>query len=275
MPPLRVHDTGDGPALLFLHAFPLDASQWDHQVAAFSGKYRCLRPDMYGFGSSPPPPPGMTLDDYAVAVWEAMDARGVQSCAVIGLSIGGYVALAMLRKGLAARMTALALCDTRAGADSEQARSDRLALAERVRRDGSVAEVEQTYVPRLLSPAAMAEAHILDPVRGRIRRATPAGAAAALEAMAARPDSTPLLASLTVPTLVLVGSQDVATPPSESELLAATIPGARLEVLEGAGHLTNLERWETFNARLATFLDQWAASTPSAGTALGAMQNPS
>jgi pimeloyl-ACP methyl ester carboxylesterase len=254
LPPLHVHDTGEGPALLFLHAFPLEASMWDHQVAAFSGRYRCLRPDVYGFGASPPPPPGMSLDDLAAAAVDALNSRGVQSATVVGLSMGGYVAFALLRR-FAARVERLVLCDTRAAADTEQARADRLRMADQVRKEQSVASIIEPMIARLLAPESAAEFHISDPVRGRIARATPAGVAAAQEAMAARPDSSDLLPGIAVPTLVLVGSQDAITPPEEAERMAAAIPGARIEVIGGAGHLSNLERWEAFNAALAGFLD--------------------
>jgi len=252
-PALHVHDTGDGEPLLFLHAFPLDASMWDHQVAALSGRFRCLRPDVYGFGASPPPPAGMSADDLAAAVVEALDARGIGAVTLVGLSMGGYVAFALLRR-FADRVSRLVLCDTRAGADSEQARADRLRMAEQVRAEGSVESIVEPMTARLLAPESAIEFHISDPVRGRIRRATPAGVAAAQEAMAQRPDSTALLASIRVPTLVLVGSQDTVTPPAEAEAMAAAIPGAELHVIEGAGHLSNLERSDAFNAALRAFL---------------------
>lgn len=256
MPPpaLHVHDTGDGEPLLLLHAFPLDASMWDHQVAAFSARFRCLRPDVYGFGASPPPHPGMSLDDVAAAVVDALDARGVGAVTLVGLSMGGYVAFALLRR-FADRVSRLVLCDTRAGADAEQARADRLGMAERVRAEDSVESIVEPMTARLLAPQSAAEFHVSDPVRARIRRATPAGVAAAQEAMALRPDSTALLASINVPTLVLVGSQDAVTPPAEAEAMAAAIAGAQLRAIEGAGHLSNLENWGAFNEALGAFLD--------------------
>jgi 3-oxoadipate enol-lactonase len=253
LPPLHVHDTGSGDALLFLHAFPLDASMWDHQVAAFSDRHRCLRPDVYGFGASPAPPPGMTLDTLAEAVVDALDSHGVQSATVVGLSMGGYVTFALLRR-VADRVGALVLCDTRAATDTEQARADRLAMAAQVRRDG-VEGIVEPMVGRLLAPHSATEFHISDPVRGRIRRATAEGVAAAQEAMAGRPDSTALLGSISVPTLVVVGAQDALTPPEEARRMADAIPGARIEVIDDAGHLSNLERWDAFNAALARFLD--------------------
>lgn len=254
LPPLHVHDTGEGPPLLFLHAFPLEASMWDHQVAALSSRFRCLRPDVWGFGASPAPPGEVSLDDVAAAVVAELDSLGVGAVTVVGLSMGGYTAFALLRR-FADRVARLVLADTRASADTEAARADRLRMAEQARREGSVAAIVEPTVARLLAAESAAEYHVSDPVRGRIRRATPAGVATMQEAMAARPDSTPLLGSIAVPALVLVGSQDTVTPPEEAERMAAAIPGARLEVLDGAGHLSNLERWDRFNAVLGDFLE--------------------
>ena len=255
----HVHDSGSGPALLFLHAFPLDGSEWDHQVAAFSDRYRCLRPDAYGCGASPPPPPDLTLDDVAGGILAALDQRGVDEVAVVGLSMGGYTAFSLLRLA-PQRVRALVLCDAKAGADSEPARNDRLAMAEQVRREGVEVIVEATAA-RLLAPSSLAEFHVSDPVRGRIRRCTPEGVAACQEAMAARPDSGDLLPAIAVPTLVMVGSEDTVTPSEEARRMAAAIPGARCEVIDGAGHLSNLERWDAFNATLSGFL---AAAYPAA-----------
>jgi pimeloyl-ACP methyl ester carboxylesterase len=167
--------------------------------------------------------------------------------------MGGYVTFALLRR-VADRVGALVLCDTRAGTDTEQARADRLAMAAQVRRDG-VEGIVEPMVGRLLAPHSATEFHISDPVRGRIRRATAEGVAAAQEAMAGRPDSTALLGSISVPTLVVVGAQDALTPPEEARRMADAIPGARIEVIDDAGHLSNLERWDAFNAALARFLD--------------------
>jgi 3-oxoadipate enol-lactonase len=250
----HLHDTGSGPAVLFLHAFPLDASQWDHQVAAVSGRYRCLRPDAYGCGSSPPPPAAMSLDVVAEGVLAALDERGVDEFAVVGLSMGGYTAFPLLRRA-GRRVRALVLCDTRARADNDEERAGRLGMIERVRADGVEAIVEGTAA-RLVAPSSLAEFHISDPVRGRIRRCSVEGIVGCQEAMAARRDSSAMLGSIAVPTLVMVGSEDVVTPVAEVESLAAAIPNAQFEVLDGAGHLSNLERWEAFNGALSGFLDR-------------------
>ncbi|HEV7465808.1 MAG TPA: alpha/beta fold hydrolase [Candidatus Dormibacteraeota bacterium] len=237
-----------------LHAFPLDGSQWDHQVAVLSDRWRCLRPDALGCGASPPPPPGLTLDAVAAALLDELDARDVDEVAVVGLSMGGYTVMAMLRQApQRVRVRALVLADTRAAADAEPVRADRLAMAARVRAEG-VEPIVETMLPKLLSARGREEAHVADPVRGRIRRCTPEGVASCQEAMAARPDSTEVVAAVRVPTLVICGAEDAVTPVEEMRAMAATIPGSRFAVIEQAGHLSNLEQPAEFGALLNDFL---------------------
>jgi pimeloyl-ACP methyl ester carboxylesterase len=252
-PTPAVHDTGAGPALLFLHAFPLDASQWDHQVAALSGSHRCLRPDIWGCGASPPPPSqDATLDAYARAVLGALDGLGVEHFSVIGLSMGGYIAFALWRLA-AERISALALCNTRATADSQATRTDRMAVAERVIEARSVESLVEPTVERLLGLRARSEGHITDPVRARIRQCTPAGIAYAQHAMASRPDSSDELASISVSTLVIGGDEDAVIASADTRALAEGIAGAQLTMMP-SGHLSNLEQPQEFNDLLAEFL---------------------
>ncbi|MHB8489755.1 MAG: alpha/beta fold hydrolase [Candidatus Dormibacteria bacterium] len=248
-----MHDTGTGAAVLFLHAFTLDGSQWDHQVAALSDDLRCIRIDLWGCGSSPAPPDGEpTLDGFANAALAVLDSLHIERFAVVGLSMGGYLAFALWRLA-PERIRALVLCNTRAAADSAAARADRIAMAEQVERDQSVESIVEPMVARLLSPHARSEAHIVDPVRGRIRRCTPAGIVYAQRAMAARPDSTELLASITVPSLVIAGSQDAIITTSEVHAMADSIPGASYAELD-CGHLSNLELPRAVSEQLARFL---------------------
>jgi pimeloyl-ACP methyl ester carboxylesterase len=140
-------------------------------VAVLGDRWRCLRPDAFGCGASPAPEPGLTLDAVAAAVLAALDERGIDEVAVVGLSMGGYTAMAMLRHA-PERIRALVLADTRSDADPEAAVADRLENARRVRAEG-VEVIVEPMLQRLLSPAGREEAHIVDPVRGRIRRCTP------------------------------------------------------------------------------------------------------
>jgi len=253
LPGLALHDTGAGPAVLLLHAFPLDASQWDHQVAALSGEFRCLRPDMWGCGDSPelPDPLQATLDAYAAAVLRSLDAAGVGEFVAVGLSTGGYAALALLRLA-PRRVTALVLASSRASADTPEQAENRRKMALLALRDG--VETAVPMVKRLLGPSARGEPHIADSVVGRIRRCRPAGIAACQAAMASRPDSTQLLGAVSVPALVIHGEQDAIVSLDEARSTAAALPHGELVVMPGVGHLTNLEDPAAFTATLREFL---------------------
>jgi pimeloyl-ACP methyl ester carboxylesterase len=248
------YDTGSGDAVLFLHAFPLDASQWDHQVAALSGEVRCVRVDMWGCATSPSPPPREpSLDDVATSILAALDSRGIDRFAVVGLSMGGYLAFAMWRLA-SKRIRALALCNTRASTDDDAQRQARLAMVERVERDQSVESIVEPMIDRLLGPAAREEVHIADPVRGRIRRCSPAGVVYAQRAMATRRDATPLLGTIDVPTMVVAGTQDAIIPATEVRAMSGLIPGARFVELD-CGHLSNLEEPRAFSEALGSLLE--------------------
>lgn len=249
---IALHDTGRGAAVLFLHAFPLDSSQWDHQVAALSGATRCLRPDFWGCGTSPPGPTEPSLGDFVDEVITELGRRGIGDVAVVGNSMGGYTAFALWRAA-PQRVRSVALLNTRAGADDGSARAARATMCERVRAGGVETIVEQ-MTDRLLCPACRRQRHIADPVRGRIRRCTSAGIVGALSAIAGRPDSSALLAGISVPVLVVGGSADAVVPIEETRGLAAAIPGARWHGLDH-GHLSNLEQPAEVSALLAGFLD--------------------
>jgi 3-oxoadipate enol-lactonase len=252
-----MHDSGDGPALLLLHAFPLDASMWDAQVAALSGGYRCLRPDFWGCGSSPPPPGDPTIDGYAATVLRELDECGVTDFALCGSSMGGYMAFALLRAA-PDRVRSVVLAGSRAAADSDSARAARMEMIDQVRGAGVEAIVEP-MTERLLCQRCRGEVHVADPVRGRIRRCSSAGIIAAIEAIASRRDSTSMLRDLRVPVLVACGTDDIIVPIAESRDMAGAIPGAQLHEFEGTAHLPSLEQPMAFSALLGNFLDATTA----------------
>jgi 3-oxoadipate enol-lactonase len=248
-----VHDTGSGDAVLFLHAYTLDASQWDHQVAALSGDFRCVRIDFWGCGESPPPPAeAPSLAGYAASVLAALDALEIDRFSVVGLSMGGYVAFELWRLA-AQRIRVLALCSTWPSADDDVRRDDRLAVAARVEREHSVESIVEPMVDRLLGPAARDEVHIADPVRGRMRRCTPEGIAFAQRAIADRRDNGDLLERIDVPALVIAGTHDAIIPIEEVRAMSGSISGARFVELD-CGHLGNIEQPHAFNEALGDFL---------------------
>ncbi len=244
---------GEGPTLLLLHAFPLDLAMWDDQVDGLAGQCRVVRFDDRGFGRSAPGDGLLSMERIADDAVALLDHLGISRAVVGGCSMGGYAAFALARRH-PDRIRALVLQDTRAGADTAEARANRAALAERVLREGAVAAVE-AFLSKLLGTTTQKERpEIVARVRDMILRNPPRGIADALAGLAARADSTPTLREIRVPTLVVCGDEDVLTPPSEAEALTRGIAGSRLEIIPKAGHLANLENPDAVNRALAAFL---------------------
>jgi len=237
--------------LLLIHAFPLDARMWEPQLGVLADALPVLAPHLPGFGGTPAAGDVMTMGAAADRCLETMDDSGVDRVVACGLSMGGYVTLELWRRARE-RMLGLVLANTRAEADTQESAAGRRALAERLASEGSGFLVQSP--PPLLSDGAPAE--LRDRVRTMIAD-QPAGAiAAAALGMAERPDSTPDLATIDVPTLVVTSNLDALIPSEVSSRMADQIPEARLAVVEGAGHLSNLEAAGTFDELLAGHLER-------------------
>lgn len=227
--------------LVLLHAFPLDASMWEPQVTALRDEVPVLAPNYPGFGGTAPGGEVLSLDDAADRAAAEVAEAGLDRVVVCGLSLGGYVAFAFWRRHRD-RVAGLVLANTRSGPDDQAAKERRRALAERLRAEGNAFLVEAP--PPLLSADDPGE--LWDRVK-RIIAAQPAEAiAAASLGMAERVDSTGDLAGIDVPTLVITSTEDALIPPEATAPMAQQIPGARLEIIDGAGHLSNLEAPEPF-----------------------------
>jgi pimeloyl-ACP methyl ester carboxylesterase len=228
-------------ALLLIHAFPVDATMWNDQVAVLGGETDVLAPSLPGFGGAAPVGDILTIEAMADYLVEELDRAGVDRAVVCGLSMGGYAAFGMWRRHRA-RIAGLVLADTRAEADDEAGVDRRRQLAQNVLSQGSVWLADNP--PPLLSENT--SPMLWDRVKDTIRSQPPEALAAASLGMAQRPNSRPILGEIDVPTAVIVGSADTLTPPPMSEAMASAIPDAELSVLEGAGHLSNLEDPEGF-----------------------------
>jgi pimeloyl-ACP methyl ester carboxylesterase len=250
---LAYRDEGEGRPRLLIHALPLSGAMWDRQVAGLASSFRVIVPDLRGFGASQIVPGTVSLDQYADDLAGLLDQLGLRSTpvAVCGLSMGGYIAFALLRR-YRDRVGSLILADTRAQADTEDGKRAREQNARLAEEQGPAAIADQ-MLPKLLSP------HAPEPLRAEVRRMIEsndrAGIAAALRSMAVRPDSTPLLSDISVPTLILVGSEDGLTPPSDAQAMHAAMADTRLVELPGAGHISNLEAPDAFNTALIDLLD--------------------
>jgi pimeloyl-ACP methyl ester carboxylesterase len=253
----RIHyvDAGSGdPALVLLHAFPLHSAMWAPQVEHLSSQQRVVAPDLLGFGASDAPESVFryTMLGYADLVAGLLDRLGLERVVLAGLSMGGYVSLAFLREHRD-RVAALILADTRAAADTTEVFERRTDQQDQVARVGTAALIE-TLLEGLLSERTRADRlELVEEVR-RLMKNPPAGFIGALEAMKHRPDATEELAAISVPTLVLVGEDDKPSPPEVARAMHERIPGSELVVLPGAGHLSNLEATDEFNAAVTDFL---------------------
>ena len=252
---IAYEEAGDGPPIVFMHSFPLNRRLWSPQLRALAGFGRCLAPDARGFGQSDVVPP-YTMDQYAddaIALLDALDIR--EKAVFVGISMGGYVTLALWRRHRH-RVRAMVLADTRAGADTEEAREKRVALARTAKERGSAA-VADLQLPGLVGKTTrQRNPTIAAEIRAMISSAPVAGIVGASEAMMARPDSTALLSTIDVPTLVIVGKEDVLTSPAEAEALCAAIPGSELQIIPKAGHSPCIERPAAFNHTVSEFLSK-------------------
>jgi 3-oxoadipate enol-lactonase len=245
---------GSGAALVLLHGFPFDRSMWEGQAEALGGEFRIVAPDLRGLGETPLGTDAVSIEAMAEDVAALLDELKLESVLLGGLSMGGYVAFEFFRK-FPERVRALVLADTRPQADTEEGRRAREENAQRALKEG-MAPIVESMLPKLLSAETRERGgELLERVRLMMLRTSPEGAAAALRAMASRRDQTDLLPSIKVPTLIVVGNEDVVTPPADAEAMNEKIEGSRLVVVEGAGHLSNVERPGEFNRALFEFIE--------------------
>lgn len=249
---LHVLRPGTGTPLVLLHAFPVDARLWEDVAPLVPGDAPVLAVDLPGLGAArdvtlPEPALEASADAVAAVLADAGHARAV----VAGLSMGGYVALALVERH-PDLVVGLGLLDTKATADPEDAHANRLRVADVVERSGTVDEV-LPMATALLGDAARARPEVVSRVEGWIRSQPPAGVAWSQRAMAARPDRTAVLAGFGGPVLVLVGEEDGPTPVEVARATAAVVGGEPV-VVPGAGHLTAVETPEPVAAALGALV---------------------
>jgi pimeloyl-ACP methyl ester carboxylesterase len=252
----RYIDAGLGEPLILLHAFPLSADMWRPQLERVPQGWRFIAPDLRGLGGS-----GLdgatdaSMNDYASDTLDLMNELDLERAVIGGLSMGGYVAFAIFRQA-PERFSGMILADTKSAADSDEAVHGRRALLDLVRSQG-VHAVADHMIGKLLGDTSRRERpELVADVRRLIEANPPGGVDAAIYALMNRPDSTPDLARIGCPTLVMVGEEDAVTPIGEAESLHRSIRGSQLATLPAAGHLSNLEAPEEFSNTIAG----WVAS---------------
>ena len=241
--------------VLLLHAFPIGASLWEPQLRNVPAGWRLITPDLRGFGGSTELDTisNASMADYAQDMVDLMDELGVKRAVIGGASMGGYAALALLQAA-GNRVDGLVLANTRAGADSPESRANRRNMLALLDREGP-SGVSRDMMPRLLGKTTQETNPEIEAfVRRLIKQQSPTAIRTAIHRMMHRPDSTPLLPAIKVPTLVITGDEDALIPVDESRAMAKAVPGATLVIVPRAGHLANLEQPDAFNHALHEFL---------------------
>jgi pimeloyl-ACP methyl ester carboxylesterase len=248
---------GSGSVVVLLHGFPLSRAMWQHQRMAIGSAYRLITPDLRGHGESPAPEGVYTMDEMADDVVELLDELNIDQPIVLGgLSMGGYVALSLVCRH-PRRVRGLMLIDTRAAADTPEAARLRNVTAEAVLHANDASSIIETMVPRLFGKTTL-EQHPerVGPMLAAMAKTSPQGVAGALRGMAKRPDRRAELSAIKIPTLVMVGQDDVISPVAEAREIAGALPDARLEVIPSAGHLAPYENPLATNEVMLKFLGQ-------------------
>ncbi|MBH0202975.1 MAG: alpha/beta fold hydrolase [Nitrospira sp.] len=250
---LAYNDQGSGLPIVLLHAFPLNRTMWVEQEEALSSQFRVVTIDLRGHGESDAPLWRYTLDQAADDVIGLLDHLSIRQAVFVGLSMGGYILFALYRK-YADRVKGLVLADTRAQADTTEGKEARFQMAQTAYENGPSA-IADLMIPKLLSPATVqTKPELAQRVRRMIEGNQISGIAGDLMAMAERSDSVPLLKQITCPAQIIVGEQDLPTPPADAKLMADHIPGAYLAIIPRAAHLSNLEQPDLFNETICSFI---------------------
>ena len=252
---LHVIETGSGIPILWIHGFPLCSEVFANQLSIPDARH--IAPDLPGLCRSEPPKSDMTMTDYAKAVISVLDERKIDRAIFAGLSMGGYVCFAAWRL-FPKRISGLILIDTRETADSDDTRRGRYESIANVKQKG-VSAVVDAMLPKMLSPAAYHST--VSGVKRIMSASTAEGISAALRGMAEREDASDLLPKISVPSLVIVGENDTITTPADAKRMASRLPDAKLVIIPGAAHLSNVERPAEFNAAVIEFLKRFNVSS--------------
>lgn len=251
---LHYTDEGAGEPVILVHGFPHSSDLWLPQRAALSSRYRVIAPDLRGFGRSDVPHGAIPIDLYADDIVGMMDMLGIGTATIGGLSMGGYVLMALLRRH-PERVRGVVLMSTKATADTEtgkQGRNEMIAIAQ----NEGVSAIAERMLPRMLASRTQADdPELVDFIRQMMAAPPVEGVVGALYAMRDRPDSREILEQTHLPALVLAGLEDEITLLPDAEVMHTALRGSRLVPIAGASHLLNVEQPDLVNSELLTFLE--------------------
>jgi 3-oxoadipate enol-lactonase len=259
--PLFVVDQGEksGLPVIFLHGFPFSHAMWKSQLDVVSNSYRAIAYDIRGHGKSFVGDGQYTIEGHVDDLIGIMDHLKIDGGVIVGLSMGGYIALRALERN-PGRFKAAVLCDTRSEADSNEAKLKRCGGIAAVKKDGPGVFAENFIKAVFASKTIEKSPHLVEPIRKTIERTPALSIAGTLLALAARTDTTTSLSGMKIPTLIMVGEFDAVTPPSAAQAMHERIPGSEFHIIPEAAHMSNLENPEFFNEKLLFFLKRVSSS---------------
>lgn len=249
---VRYLEAGSGWPVVLLHAFPLSADFWRPQLERCPQGWRLIAPDLRGFGPAGGPV-AESIDQMASDVAALLDELRIERAVVGGLSMGGYVTLALFRQA-PERFTGMILANTRAGADSAEGRAARDRMSTLVRSQGPAAVADE-MMPKLLGKSTReSRPEIAGTVRALIESNSAAAIDGAIRSMKERIDANPVLEKVGRPALVITSDEDTLIPATEGEDMVRQLPRAQLVTIPKSGHLSSLESPDDFTEAMGNFL---------------------
>lgn len=243
----------EAPVVIFIHGFPLNKSMWDLQLEALKADYRVIAYDIRGHGNSDAGDEDFSIDLFATDLIAFMDTLKIRKAVVCGLSMGGYIALNAI--GIyPERFDALILSDTQCFADTPEVKENRLVAIENIRKNG-LEDYAHESIKNLFAPVSLLSKETeIASVREMIVNTSKQSIYNSLHALAIRKDTSALLSQIMIPGLILVGKEDKITPPEMAESMHKKINGSQLNIIEHAGHLSNMENPFEFNYQIRKFI---------------------
>ncbi|HLA68684.1 MAG TPA: alpha/beta fold hydrolase [Bacteroidota bacterium] len=247
-----------GLPIVFIHGFPFNNTMWAPQMMALPQEYRAISFDVRGHGESDVADGQYSIEFFADDLISLLDHLAIQRAVLCGLSMGGYIALRTIERH-PDRIRALVLCDTRSEADANEGKVKRASQIKAVKSQG-VKPFAESFVKAVFAPHTFVESpKTVAAIQSAIESTSPLSICGTLLALAARTDTTSVLAQITVPTLILVGEHDALTPPSAAQSMHSLIQGSQIHIVPHAAHMSNLENPSFFNEKLLAFLKNIAA----------------
>lgn len=244
------------PVVLFLHAFPLNSNMWDDQLEALAAEnIPAVALDFPGFGKSQPWNFSPSIEDYGNVAYRIMRDCRAEGAIVVGLSMGGYVALSLL-KNHPEMLRGLVLANTKATADTEEIRQKRFDSIKQILDARSLDALIESHLEKFFTEQTRREnPQLLQRARALMQQGSVEGVIHALQAMAHRPDGRQYLKNATYPALVIAGANDSLTTLEDARQIVENLPDGELKIIENAAHLSNMEAAPIFSKFLKEYVD--------------------